>query len=54
MHDPKHPAYLHVVPNTMRIFNSLTGVNDFAMAELCDLFASTSNGGAIWPNQLIS
>ena len=24
------------------------------MAELCDLFASTSNGGAIWPNQLTS
>ena len=53
-HDKAHPAYLHVVPNTLRIFNSLTGVDDFAMAEKCDLFASTSNGGAIWPNQLIS
>ncbi|VGO13654.1 Beta-galactosidase bgaB [Pontiella desulfatans] len=52
--DPNHPAYLHVVPNTMRIFNSVTGVDDFAMAEPCDLFASTSNGGPIWPNQLIS
>lgn len=54
VNDPNHPAYLHVVPNTMRIFNSITGVDDFAMAEPCDLFASTSNGGAIWPNQLIS
>jgi len=52
--DPNHPAYLHVVPNTMRIFNSVTGVDDFAMAEPCDLFASTSNGGPIWPNQLMS
>lgn len=52
--DSEHPAYLHVVPNTMRIFNSLTGVDDFAMADMCDIFASTSNGGAIWPNQLIS
>jgi hypothetical protein len=40
--------------STTHIFNSVTGVDDFAMADLCDLFASTSNGGAIWPNQLIS
>ncbi len=52
--DKNHPVYLHVVPNTMRIFNSMTGVDDFAIAELCDLFASTTNGGAIWPNQLVS
>jgi hypothetical protein len=52
--DPAHPAYLHVVPNTLRIFNSVTGVDDFAMAGPCGVFAATSNGGAIWPNQLIS
>jgi beta-galactosidase len=52
--DPKHPAYLHVVPNTLRIFNSITGVDDFALAGPCDVFAASSNGGAIWPNQLIS
>jgi beta-galactosidase len=53
-HDPHHTAYLHVVPNTLRIFNPLTGVDDFAMADMCDVFAASTNGGAIWPNQLIS
>ncbi|RKX47108.1 MAG: hypothetical protein DRP64_01955 [Verrucomicrobia bacterium] len=52
--DPNHATYLHVVPHTLRIFNALTGVDDFAMADLCDVFASSTNGGAIWPNQLTS
>ena len=52
--DPTHTTYLHVVPHTLRIFNALTGVDDFAMADLCDVFASTTNGGAVWPNQLTS
>ncbi len=52
--DPRHTTYLHIVPHTLRIFNALTGVDDFAMADLCDVFAASTNGGAIWPNQLIS
>ncbi len=46
--DPDHAAYLHVVPNTSRIFNAVTGVDDFAMARQCDVFASTNFAGAIW------
>lgn len=46
--DPAHPAYLHVVPNTSSIFNSLTGVDDFRLAEDCDVFASTNFAKPIW------
>lgn len=46
--DPDHIAYLHVVPNTCRIFNAVTGVDDFAMARNCDVFASTNFAGAVW------
>lgn len=52
--DPHHTAYLHVVPHVMRIFNALTGVDDFAMADLCDVFAGSAHGGAVWPNQIVS
>lgn len=47
-YDGVHPAYLHVVPNTTRIFNSMTGVDDFALAEMCDVFASTNFASPIW------
>lgn len=47
-YDGRHTAYLHVVPNTSSIFNSLTGVDDFAMAENCDVFASTNFATPIW------
>jgi beta-galactosidase len=41
--DPEHGRYLHVVPNTW--FNPVTCVDDFAMAEPCEVFAATMNGG---------
>lgn len=46
--DPVHPVYLHVVPNTSSIFNALTGVDDFALAKECDVFASTNFAKPIW------
>ncbi|MHB1000398.1 MAG: beta-galactosidase [Armatimonadota bacterium] len=42
--DPVHPVYLHPVPNTLTIFNPITGVDDFKMVEDCDCFAGTTNG----------
>lgn len=47
-HDAHHSAYLHVVPETGRIFNALTGVDDFALAKQCDVFASTNFANPIW------
>lgn len=46
--DPAHAAYLHVVPNTSGIFNALTGVDDFALAKNCDVFASTNFAQPVW------
>ena len=46
--DPRHPAYLHVVPNTSGIFNAVTGVDDFALAGECDVFASTNFAQPVW------
>lgn len=46
--DQTHPVYLHVVPNTSSIFNALTGVDDFALAKECDVFASTNFVKPIW------
>lgn len=51
---PKATSYLHVVPNTMRIFNAVTGVDDFALAKECDVFAGTTFAGAIFSTQLLS
>jgi len=42
--DPAHGRYLHVVPNTW--FNPVTCVDDFALAEQCEVFAATMNGVA--------
>ncbi len=47
-YDTRHAAYLHVVPNTSSVFNGLTGVDDFALAERCDVFASTNFATPIW------
>lgn len=41
--DPAHGRYLHVVPNNW--FSPVTCVDDFAMAEHCEVFAATINGG---------
>ncbi len=46
--DKKHKTYLHVVPNTSAVFNSLTCVDDFDLAKECDIFASTNFAGPIW------
>ncbi|MDF1514515.1 MAG: beta-galactosidase [Anaerolineae bacterium] len=53
--DSQHPSYLHVVPNVMSIFNAVTcAADDFAMADACDVFAATMNGGPIMASQVIS
>ena len=41
--DPAHGRYLHVVPNCF--FSAATCADDFAMAEHCEVFAATMNGG---------
>jgi len=53
-YDGLHPAYLHVVPNTMKPFNSITCVDDFALAPLCDVFAATMNDGPVFASQVVS
>lgn len=52
--DPNHIRYLHVVPNTMREFNSITCVDDFAIARHCQVFASTMNEGPVQASQTLS
>jgi hypothetical protein len=52
--DPAHPAYLHVVPNTMAGFSSVTGVDDFAIAPHCDLWAASSNASPTTTVQVAS
>jgi beta-galactosidase len=52
--DPEHTTYLHVVPNTMDVFNAVSGADDFALAELGEVFAATCNGGPQWMHQLVS
>jgi len=53
--DPKRVAFLHVVPNTMNPFNSITTcTDDFAVAELCDVFAATMNAGPLFAPQVVS
>jgi beta-galactosidase len=52
--DPRHARYLHVVPNVMSVFSSVTCVDDFDLAEHCDVFAATMNGGPILATQVTS
>lgn len=52
--DPAHVAYLHVVPNTMRPFNAVTCVDDFAMSAGCDIWAGTTFAGPVFSTQLVS
>lgn len=53
-YDSVHSVYLHTVPNTLRIFNSMTGVDDYALAKNCDVFASTTFSGPVWGLSAIS
>jgi beta-galactosidase len=52
--DPNHPVYLHVVPNVMTCFSSVTGVDDFALARHCDLFAASMNPSPASMAQVVS
>jgi beta-galactosidase len=57
--DPETIHYLHVVPNTLQPFNPVTTcTDDFEIAKLCDVFASTGltfkNNGPIYIPQLLS
>ncbi|MCC7145205.1 MAG: beta-galactosidase [Phycisphaeraceae bacterium] len=53
-HDRRHPAYLHPVPNTMNPMNSITCVDDFLMAQECDVFGGTVNGWPTFPLQAVA
>lgn len=53
--DPVHIHYLHVVPNVMSIFNSVSCcADDFKLAEMCQVFAATMNGGPVYAPQVLS
>lgn len=53
--DSAHIRYLHVVPNVMSVFNAVTcAADDFALAEDCEVFGATMNGGPILATQVIS
>jgi beta-galactosidase len=53
--DPTRLRYLHVVPNVMTVWNSISCCSDdFAMAKDCQVFASTMNGGPILAQQVLS
>ena len=52
--DPWHTRYLHVVPNTMRCFNSVTCVDDFDISEHCQIFAASASSDPVVTIQLIS
>ena len=52
--DPKSVSYLHVVPNTMTFFNAAGGVDDFDMAEHCDVWAATMNQNPLFTTQVMS
>jgi beta-galactosidase len=54
-HDPDHVRYLHVVPNTMAPFNAVScAADDFALAQDCQVFAATMNGGPVMATQVVS
>ncbi|MEJ0105559.1 MAG: alpha-amylase family protein [Bacteroidota bacterium] len=53
--DPGRVVFLHVVPNTMNPFNAIsTCTDDFAVAELGDVFAATMNAGPLFTPQVVS
>jgi beta-galactosidase len=53
--DPARVHYLHVVPNTMALFNSVSCcADDFAMAQECDVFAATTTSDPVMVQQVLS
>ncbi len=53
-YDPEHIRYLHVVANSVNIFNSVNCVDDFALAENCQVFGSTMTGNSLLCAQAVS
>jgi beta-galactosidase len=53
--DPERVSYLHVVPNVMSVFNSVSCcADDFALARHCEVFGATTFGGQVYVNQVLS
>lgn len=52
--DPQRVRYLHVVPNTMDCFSSVSGIDDFAVAPECQVFAATMSGSPMFTLQTVS
>jgi beta-galactosidase len=52
--DRPRVRYLHVVPNTMDCFNAVSGVDDFQLAPMCQVFASTMSSAPNWTIQTLS
>ncbi len=52
--DPAHVCYLHVVANSIDCFNAVSCVDDFALADLCDVFASTITSDTLLAAQAVS
>jgi beta-galactosidase len=53
--DPGRVRYLHVVPNTMALFNSVSCcADDFALARECDVFAATTSTDPVAVQQVLS
>ncbi|HSV13951.1 MAG TPA: beta-galactosidase [Tepidisphaeraceae bacterium] len=53
-HDPASVSYLHVVPASMTIFNPVTCVDDFDIAEHSDVWAATMNQSPTFTTQVVS
>ncbi|MFA5203772.1 MAG: alpha-amylase family protein [Lentisphaeria bacterium] len=53
-HDPKRVRYLHVVPDTTLCFNPVTGVDDFQVAESCQVFGASMNNDPFTVAQVVS
>jgi beta-galactosidase len=53
--DPVHTRYLHVVPNMMSVWSSVSCCSDdFELAKNCQVFAATMNGGSVLAPQVLS
>ncbi len=49
-----HAAYLHTVPNTMTVFTSVSCVDDFDLALMCDVWGATTGGSPLFAAQFLS
>ncbi len=53
-YDPDRIRYLHVVANSVNIFNSVSCVDDFDLAKNCQVFGSTMTGNSLLCAQAVS